>query len=208
MRHFVEFSCFLWYNITMENIKENICRNLVLLRKSKKLTQQEFAKIFNYSDKAVSRWERGDSLPSIEVLSQICDYYGVEFEWLIHENTKIEVSNANLNIWYRIGIILLFAVSIFTLATVGFVYLQLSQGWYFYQLFVWAVPISLSIACYFTKKWNMFNCYFAFLSACMWTTLIAIFVQALPITIWPIFLIGIPLQIIFILLFLMRKIKK
>ena len=46
----------------MENIKENIKENLIMLRKSKKLTQKQLAEKFNYSDKAVSRWENGKGL--------------------------------------------------------------------------------------------------------------------------------------------------
>lgn len=45
----------------MEDIKKNISDNLILLRKTQKLTQQELASEFHYSDKAVSRWETGVS---------------------------------------------------------------------------------------------------------------------------------------------------
>ncbi len=193
----------------MENIKENICKNLVLLRKTNKLTQQEFAKIFNYSDKAVSRWERGDSLPSIEVLTQICEYYGVEFSWLISNNEEVKVTAPNkLNVWYRVGLILLFAVCVFTIATIAFVYFQVAQGIYLYQFFVWSVPISLFGAFCYTKRWGMKNCQFYLLSATMWTFLVSVYVQTLEFNVWPIFLTGVPLQLTFVLLFLMAKIKK
>ena len=55
----------------MENIKEIIAGNLVALRKSKRMTQQELAEKLNYSDKAVSRWEHAETLPDIETLCKI-----------------------------------------------------------------------------------------------------------------------------------------
>ena len=64
----------------MENVKQNISKNLIMLRKNKKMTQKDVAKEFNYSDKAVSRWEIGESMPDIDVLLKICDFYGVNFD--------------------------------------------------------------------------------------------------------------------------------
>ena len=52
----------------MEDVRKNIVSNLILLRKTNKMTQQELAKALNYSDKAISRWEVGESLPDIGVL--------------------------------------------------------------------------------------------------------------------------------------------
>ena len=45
----------------MENVKDVIAKNLVLLRRSHKLTQQQLGERINYSDKAVSRWEHGNA---------------------------------------------------------------------------------------------------------------------------------------------------
>lgn len=195
----------------MTNIKDNICKNLVLLRKTNKLTQQEFAAIFNYSDKAVSRWERGDSLPSIEMLSQICDYYGVEFEWLIKDNTvvpQVRKEQNTKNAWYRAAVMLLFSVSIFTIATVAFVYLQISRGLCLWQLFVWAVPVSCLGAFWYSKKWKYANCQFIFISLALWTVLASAYVSMLPYNTWTIFIVGIPLQLTLILLAIMARMKK
>jgi len=55
----------------MEEIKDFnkiIGHNLLKLRKNMKLTQMEVAEKFNYSDKSISKWEKGESLPSVDVL--------------------------------------------------------------------------------------------------------------------------------------------
>ena len=72
-----------------KSIGERIATNLVNLRKTAKLTQLEFAQKVNYSDKAVSKWEKGESLPSVEVLEHICDFYGITFNDLVGDEDII-----------------------------------------------------------------------------------------------------------------------
>ncbi len=192
----------------MENIKENISKNLVKLRKSKKLTQQDFAKIFNYSDKAVSRWERGESLPDIDILTQICDYYNVEFSWLISSQEEVVKVKQKASTWYRVATVLLYVVSVFTLATVIFVYFQISSNTVFYQAYIWSVPISFFIVTWCCHRWWEKALEFSFASATLWTLLASVYVQFLSLNIWAIFLLGIPLQLILVLTFLMSLNKK
>jgi transcriptional regulator with XRE-family HTH domain len=75
------------YNINMSDLKQLIAQNLVELRKSRKYTQQDIANMVQYSDKAVSKWEKGESLPDIEVLYQICNIYGVTLDYLTHDGS-------------------------------------------------------------------------------------------------------------------------
>ena len=56
----------------LKDIKGIVSKNLVTLRKGKGITQAELAERLNYSDKAVSRWEHGDTLPDINVLYELC----------------------------------------------------------------------------------------------------------------------------------------
>ena len=64
-------------------IKDNLAKNLATYRKSANITQLELAEKLNYSDKAVSKWERGESTPDITVLKQLADLYGVTVDTLI-----------------------------------------------------------------------------------------------------------------------------
>ena len=60
----------------MEKLNLIIAKNLSELRRQNKLTQLEVAEKLNYSDKAVSKWEQGESLPGIEVLYKLAKLYG------------------------------------------------------------------------------------------------------------------------------------
>lgn len=61
-------------------LKNIIAQNITDLRKKEKLTQAEFAERLNYTDKAISKWERGESIPSIDVLKQIADMFNVKVD--------------------------------------------------------------------------------------------------------------------------------
>ena len=52
-------------------IKQNFARNLLAYRKARGLTQSQLAEKLNYSDKSISKWERGDVLPDIVTISMI-----------------------------------------------------------------------------------------------------------------------------------------
>ena len=64
----------------MDDVRGALAANLAELRKEENLTQAEFAARFNYSDKAVSKWERGDSLPDVVMLKTIADLYGLRVD--------------------------------------------------------------------------------------------------------------------------------
>ncbi len=51
----------------MEDIKAITAENISKLRVANDMTQAELAKKLNYSDKAISKWERGESLPDVVV---------------------------------------------------------------------------------------------------------------------------------------------
>ena len=46
-----------------QELRKNFSNNLIYYRKASGMTQLELATLLNYSDKAVSKWERGESLP-------------------------------------------------------------------------------------------------------------------------------------------------
>ena len=66
---------------------------LKVLRKEKGLTQEELAEMFYVTDRSVSRWETGSSLPDISILIQLADFYGVD----IREILDGEINNENMD---------------------------------------------------------------------------------------------------------------
>ena len=65
----------------MDNIKFG--KLILKLRKKQNRTQKELAEKLNVTDKAVSKWERGDSFPDITLLEPIAKELGVTVSELI-----------------------------------------------------------------------------------------------------------------------------
>ncbi len=67
----------------MDELKTTIAKNLVELRTQAHLTQLQLAEMLNYSDKAVSKWERGEAIPDLRVLIQLSELYGISLDSLV-----------------------------------------------------------------------------------------------------------------------------
>lgn len=191
----------------MDNIKNIIAKNLVELRKRKKYTQQDLANILQYSDKAISKWEKGDSLPDIEILYQICNLYGVTLDYLTHEGSYEEKKEFVMPKYEKRNkaiITLLFIVTVWTLGITAFVFLNIfiKNKPVFWPIFIWCIPVSASLLLYFNLRWGRRFWNSFIFSIMLWGYIAGLFFQilySLDINIWPIFLVGVPLEIAIIL---------
>ena len=129
---FVEKRVEIMYNLTMSKISKIIGANLSSLRKNKKWTQAELAFQLNYSDKAISKWETGETTPDIDTLLTLANLYNVSLDYLVTEHQhdeKIEVTKPNYN---KIIITALSASIIWFLATIFYVYgkILFNENWW------------------------------------------------------------------------------
>lgn len=185
-----------------KNYNKIIGTNLSRLRKQKKLTQLELANKFNFSDKTISKWESGESLPNIEILCKLAEYYSITLNDLINENLEVDEIDkiANKDLKTNKIIISLLAIStVWIVTAIIYTYVKVNAGHNLWTLFIWAVPVSLIVALIFNSVWgNRITGLFLF-SFLLWTTITAIFIQLLRLVMWPIFIIGVPSQIAIIL---------
>ena len=72
----------------MQNLKPVIAKNISNLRQKNNMTQGDLASKLNYSDKAVSKWERAESVPDIAVLKEIADLFDVTLDYLVSDNSE------------------------------------------------------------------------------------------------------------------------
>ena len=79
-----------------KTVKEIISKNIAQLRKKEGMTQAELAERLFYSDKAISKWERGDSLPDAEMLYRLAEIFHVEIQYLFTEHESIGLSHEEL----------------------------------------------------------------------------------------------------------------
>ena len=189
----------------MKDIKTIVANNLIMLRKSKKMTQADVAEKLNYSDKSVSKWEHADSLPDISILYALADMYGVTLDYLTSDNAEEQANMMKTPEKSlendRIIIASLTVTSVFLIAALVFVYVYLNakiaSGWI---AFVWALPVSFAALIYYNKIWTKNKIYSITLkSLFLWTLLAAICLQFMSYRLWLIFVLGVPLQLIILL---------
>ncbi|MBO7187320.1 MAG: helix-turn-helix domain-containing protein [Clostridia bacterium] len=178
----------------MENEKEVLAKNLIKYRKSFNLTQQNLADKLNYSDKAVSKWERAEGVPDVFVLKQIADIYNVKVDNLLNESPEKKPKNIQKTRLKKTIIITLSSLLVWLVATVAYVLLT-----YFvpetaptYLIFVLALPATAIITLIFSSIWKRKVLQFLSITTLVWTVLLSIYL--LFFDKFYIFLIGIPLQ--------------
>lgn len=191
----------------MDQIKQIVAKNITELRRASGMTQLELAERLNYSDKAVSKWERGESLPDVAVLKQISDLFSVSMDYLVAEDHQEHHTSRtvyegrelrNRHIIMGISILLVWLA-----ATIAFVIIDLVRGtsarnWVVY---LYAVPVSMIIWLVFTSLWFNPRRNFVIVSLLMWTALACIHISTLlaGYNIWIIYILGIPGQAIILL---------
>ena len=72
----------------MEDLKAVFAGNLIRLRTQAGMTQAELADKIHYSDKSVSKWERAESLPDLQVTQELASVFGVTVDFLIHPHDE------------------------------------------------------------------------------------------------------------------------
>ena len=106
----------------MKNIRDIIPENIIKLRKQMGLTQIGLAKKINYSDKAISRWEKGEVLPDIETLENLAKVFNVPLSFLLEEHNENETLNTQQVPKNEIAFQALMVIAIWTIATILFVF--------------------------------------------------------------------------------------
>ena len=139
----------------MSDIKTAFAENLQILRKEAHITQSELAEKLNYSDKAISKWERAEAIPDVMTVKEIADTFGVTVDWLLESEHKTVRTAARREQKNRLIISLLATVLVWLIATVIFVCLEPSgvaggRGW---MVFVYAVPLSCIVLLVFYSVW-------------------------------------------------------
>ena len=197
----------------MVDLKSVISKNIIFLRKSANWTQTELAQKLNYSDKAVSKWERAESIPDVFVLKEISDLFNVSVDYLLvsdhKKNAKDLISLSKQKKRNHLIIALLSASLVFLIATILFVFaglfsIELSKpAW---MIYIYAFPVTFTVLLVFNSIWGKRLINFLIISLLLWSTLLVVYLSFNLSNLWLIFFIGIPAQVI-VLLFAKLKFK-
>ena len=191
----------------MNDIKSILAKNITDLRLAKGMTQLELAEQLHYSDKAVSKWERGESVPEIATLKAIADLFGVTLDHLVTEQSPEEkkepAPERKRRIQNRSIVTTICAVAVWFVALLAFVVIdmipaEIDGSW---LAFVYAVPCTLLLWLVFNSVWFNPRTNFIIISCLVWSALATVHVtcETFGLNVWKIYLLGIPAQVVIIL---------
>ena len=207
-----------------EKLKKQLGANIAAYRKSIGLTQAGLAEKLNYSDKAVSKWERAESVPDVLTLTQLAELFDVTVNDLLvdpdelpEQTGKVEQvmsaavekamkRKANKRIILGLSSLLVWFVAL--LMFVIFSSLDVPKSWI---AFIYALPADAIVRLSLRSAWKDFRKNQWLVSGIMWGTILSIFMTLLlffDFNFWKVFLLGIPGQLAIFLAFRLKKCPK
>ncbi len=156
-----------------ERIRKIVAERLTAYRKRANMTQAELAEKINYSDKSVSKWERGDGLPDLLVLCKLAELYEIPVDEFLHEGTLQRPASVRrrrhiLVSMLAIGLVILIAALVYYVLTV----LNVPLAW---LCFIVALPVSAILAVVFSHVWGGTLLQCISVSALVWSLAVTIF---------------------------------
>lgn len=183
-------------------LRKTVAKNIAAYRKAHHDTQLDLATKLNYSDKSVSKWERGESLPDVYILSQIADLYGVSVSALIGEIQPPKESKPH----YHMFILLLSLALTMAVATLLFSMFMICKVPYPAWMFlVYALPVCSIICIVFTSLWWGILWQGVSVSALIWTLGLSLYLSFELENVSLIFLVCAALQVLTVLWEIFRK---
>ena len=198
-----------------ENLRAIIATNITNLRKNRGMTQQDLALCLNYTDKAISKWERGESVPDILILKQIADMFGVTVDYLLQEereplleaayHSEETESARNRHTIRTRGFVTGMSVLLVWLAAVMmFIVFDTMSAKPLFHWFVFACAVCASLILWLVLNSIWFNRRrnYLIISLLMWSVLILLYMSVWLLTdrmLWLVFILGIPGQAIIVM---------
>ena len=214
-----------------DELKLRVGANIARLRKDRGLTQAELAERINYSDKAVSKWERAESLPDVLTLLNLAEQLGTDLNTLtgtaapepapepipepvplpepepVPEETPVKKLTrryaADKGVIQKLSSILVWVVALFL-----YMVLDAFGVKNLWLLFVVAVPANAIVLLSLRSAWRLYGWNRFLISVIMWGFLIVIYLLLLvvgKVNVWKILPMGLLGQAAILLWFKMFR---
>ena len=183
--------------------------NIIRLRTEAHLTQAELGAKLNYSDKTISKWERGEAIPDAYVLTQIAALFDVSVDYLLSSHDKWEapieedeqMKKPRYSEW---KIILLAVISVWTGFLTAFVALWIF-GIIWWEIFLVALPASIVVLTVLLSVFRRRRYLSWCISALVFSILLLIFAAIPDMRWWQLLILTIPAELIVFLSFHLRE---
>ena len=209
-----------------EELKSRVGANIARLRREKGMTQAELAERINYSDKAVSKWERSESLPDVLTLISLAEQLDTDLNTLTGLTAEPRAEavlqpeplpqpekpikkhrTADRGVIQQLSSILVWVVALFL-----YMVLDAFGVKNLWLLFVIAVPANAIVLLSLRSAWKLYGMNRILISVILWGALLTIYLLLLVVgrvNVWRILPMGLLGQIAIILWFKMfRPVKE
>lgn len=194
-----------------EELKLRVGANIARLRRERNMTQADLAERINYSDKAVSKWERGESMPDVLTLINLAEQLGTDLNTLTGcaveaapapvqqpepeavpvaeaPAPKKTIRTADKKVIQKLCTILVWVVALF-------LYLVLDAFGVknLWMLYVIAVPANAIVLLSLRSAWGLYGWNRILISVIMWSSLLVLWLLlwlGFGVNVWKIFLMG------------------
>lgn len=207
--------------MTEEQLKENIAKSIASLRKSRGMTQADLAQALNYSDKSVSKWERGDGVPDIIVIHRIAELFGVTLNDIINEESEKPEKTAEIpekkrrrrrkpHFTNRVIIPLLSVGLVFLVFSLIFAFLKIFEFDFpkTWLVFILAIPVACIPLIVFAEIWWDLPQRFICITALVWSIVLFLGLAFDSAKIVPVIVTAAIFQVLVVLWFTMRSLSK
>lgn len=214
-----------------DELKLKIGSNITHYRKALGMTQAELAQKLNYSDKAVSKWERGESIPDVLTLADIAGQFGITVNDLVYgpeaqmdepassepapqpevpaEPEKAVSKKITDRIRHNRKVIQgLVSILVWIVVLAFYVLLDSFDLPYLWLLFLVGIPAHAITLLSLRSAWQMYSWNMVLISIIMWGSIVCLHMVIYLIShinIWRLFLMGVLGQIAIILWFKLIK---
>jgi transcriptional regulator with XRE-family HTH domain len=205
-----------------EKLKTQLGANIVAYRKRSGLTQAKLAEQLNYSDKAVSKWERGESMPDVLTLVQLAELFEISIDELLADpeaipkdsggriehamETAVEKTlkrKANKRIILALCSLLVWFVALFVYVVVSS--MDIPKSWI---TFFYAIPADAIVQLSMRSAWRDFRWNKTLISLIMWGSILSVYLTLFlfwGFNVWRLFLLCVPGQLAIWLWFRMYR---
>jgi len=191
------------------NFKMTVAQNIFYLRTQNQMTQLDLASKLNYSDKAISKWERGDGVPDAYVLKKIATLFGVTVDYILTEHSEQERKvDTKPSQKFKAMLANVIMIGIATLALLVFIILAIITKDYHWQIFIYAIPAIIIVGIVFSYILKNKIMGIISVSGLVWSILLVVYFALWSLrneyATWMILLLGVPIQLIVIFSFKMK----
>ncbi len=204
-----------------ELLKGMLGKNIAAYRKQYGLTQAGLAEKLNYSDKAVSKWERGESVPDVLTLVQLAELFSITVDDLLTDPNELPAQTGAVvgkmekavektlkRKADKLSILGLSSLLVWFVALLLFVIISslgITKSW---MAFVYAIPANAIVLLSLLSAWHDFRWNKTLVSVIMWGSLLSLYMSLAVFAglhIWKLFLLGVPGQLAIFLWFRMFR---